>query len=184
MKIIPFIKKHLFDLFFVILLLFFFFSGKFNILFDRIKSDFGEGKGIEVKDFTIKNISSDSTIHFNDLKGKIVLINFWATWCPTCRLEIPAFSKLYEEYNPKGLEIIGVSVDQKSQNEILSFLKENNIKYPIMLYNKELNQNFGELTAVPTSFLINKSGKIYKKYIGYHLKYSFEKDIKNLLNLN
>ena len=123
-------------------------------------------------DFTLKAIN-DSTYTLRKQEGKVVLINFWATWCGPCRMEIPEFNELQHKYHEKGLEILGISVsDNKKQLE--NFTKSFSVKYPLLYGSaKELNKimkNYGGVYAVPSSFLISKNGNIIWSYPGAILK--------------
>ena len=127
------------------------------------------------------------------MEGKVVLVNFWATWCGPCRMEIPEFNELYEKYSQKGLEIVGISIsDTKKQLE--NFIKSFDVDYPILYGStKEMNKimrEYGGVYAVPSSFLIGKNGSIIWSFPGAILKsydpqtfatlvYRIEKELKN-----
>ena len=112
-----------------------------------------------------------------------MIIDFWATWCPPCRAEIPGFVKLYEQYKDKGLLIVGISLDQggDAKQKVKDFIKNFNISYPIMMGNSEVVKKFGGIRAIPTTFIVNKKGEIVKKIIGYRDESFFENLIKELL---
>jgi thiol-disulfide isomerase/thioredoxin len=114
------------------------------------------------------------------LKGKVVIIDFWATWCPPCRAEIPHFKELYAQYKDRGLEIVGLSVDNGSA-EVVSFVKENKIEYPVAMADGALQKAYGGIRGIPTTFIVDKRGGIAKKYVGYQEKSVFENDIVELL---
>jgi len=142
-------------------------------------------------DFTLESIY-DSTYTLRNMEGKVVLVNFWATWCGPCRMEIPEFNELYEKYNQKGLEIIGISIsDTKKQLE--NFVKSFDVDYPLLYGStKEMNRimrEYGGVYAVPSSFLIGKKGSIIWSFPGAILKsydpqtfatllYRIEKELK------
>ncbi len=126
-----------------------------------------------------------SLINGNKLKlseniGKIIILNFWATWCPPCRLEIPDFVSLYQEYKDKGLVIIGVSVDN-NVGTVREFIQQNNVDYPVGMADRKVLQDYGGITGIPTTFIIDKKGDIVQKFIGYRPKEVFESEIKRLL---
>ena len=117
----------------------------------------------------------------SDFEGKVVILDFWATWCPPCKAEIPHFIELYDKYKDKGLEIIGVALDWNADKVAARFAEENNINYTILLGNRDVTDLYGGIMSIPTTFVIDRNGGIRKKYIGYRDKEVFEEDIKELL---
>ncbi len=120
-------------------------------------------------------------ITLDDFKGKVLLLDFWDTWCPPCKAEIPHFVDLYSTYNEKGLEILGVAFGREGKKVVDNFVRDYNINYTNALANQNIVYGYGGINSIPTTFLIDKEGKIYKKYIGYNDKSVFENDIKALL---
>ena len=143
-------------------------------------------------DFTLMDLN-DKVYKLRDLENKVVLINFWATWCGPCRMEIPEFNELHKNYHEKGLEILGISVSD-SKKQLKNFTKSFAVDYP-MLYGgtREMNKimkDYGGVYAVPSSFLIGKNGSVIWKYPGAILKdydpqtfatlvYKIEKELKS-----
>ncbi len=121
-----------------------------------------------------KKISSDS------LSGKILILDFWTTWCGPCRAEIPGFIKLYDMYKNKGVEIIGIALDKDGKKAVEPFAKQNKINYPIAIGDKALADLFGGVAAIPTTFVIDKKGKVVEKHVGYRDPSVFEKEINSL----
>jgi len=112
----------------------------------------------------------------------VVLLDFWATWCPPCREEIPHFKELYDQYRGEGLVVIGVALDDGGEKDVAPFAQQNQINYPLSVTGaQELGQRYGGIRGIPTTFLIDKEGRIAKKYIGYQSKEMFEKEIQALL---
>ncbi len=130
--------------------------------------------------FSLKT-ASGKTIELSKLKGKVVVVNFWATWCPPCRAEIPGFVDLYKKYKNKGVEIVGISLDQNGWDAVNPFLQKNNINYPIVVGNEELSNSYGSIEAIPTTFIIDKKGYIAEHHVGYFEKEKLEKALKSLL---
>ena len=120
-------------------------------------------------------------VRLSDFKGKVRIVDFWATWCPPCREEIPDFISLQKQYKAKGLEVIGVSVDRGGPEVVQKFNKEYGVNYTSLMANDEVQAAFGGIRAIPTTFLIDRDGNIVKKYQGLVSKEVFEKDIKELL---
>ncbi len=116
-------------------------------------------------------------------KGKPVLVNFWATWCGPCVHEIPDLVALNEEYIAKGALVIGISADRDDDavSLVSEFTKEKNVTYPIVIDNGDLEEAFGGLRGYPTTFYIDKNGKIVKKMIGAQSKETFAKEFDAIL---
>ncbi len=139
------------------------------------------GKGLgAAPDFVLKDLEGKD-VKLSDFKGKVMILDFWATWCPPCRKEIPHFKELYDKYKAQGLEIIGVALDQEGVSIVKPFAESNKINYICLIGNEKVVQDYGGIRGIPTTFVIDKNGNIYKKYIGYQEKEVFEKDIKDLL---
>lgn len=127
---------------------------------------------------------SGKQVSFSDVaKGKPVLINFWATWCGPCIKEMPDLVALHEEYKAKGALVIGISVDKDSDvlTLVSDFVKDKKVPYPIIIDNGELENAFGGLRGIPTTFYINKEGTIVKKLVGLQTKEKFAAEFDALL---
>lgn len=99
------------------------------------------------------------------LRGKVVLVNFWATWCPYCLHEMPAMEKFYQDYQGKGVEILAISVDDEAST-VASFMRENGYSFPALMINAEQRAAFGEVSRLPTSFIIDREGRLRHKISG------------------
>jgi thiol-disulfide isomerase/thioredoxin len=119
----------------------------------------------------------------SDFSGKVVILDFWATWCGPCRLEIPSFIELQKQYADKGLVIVGVSLDQNGASAVKPFMVKTGINYPVLLGDQTIVSSFGGVEAIPTTFIIDRGGKIVRKHVGYSEKADFEAEIKPLLKL-
>ena len=115
-----------------------------------------------------------------ELKGKPYIVDFWATWCPPCRQEIPHLKELYATYHPKGLEILGIT-SAEPLPVVKAFAKDNNLPWPILVGNEATGRQFGGIVYLPTAFLIDGKGRIAQKYVGYTDKKTFEAGIKAVL---
>lgn len=121
------------------------------------------------------------TVQLSDFKGKVVILDFWATWCPPCRAEIPHFVELQKAYADKGLVIVGISLDQGGVDTVAPFAKANGINYPIVLGDEELTSKYGGIEGIPTTFIVDQKGNIVNKFVGFTEKSVFEDEIKKLL---
>ena len=130
-------------------------------------------------DFQLTDLNG-KPLQLSTLRGKVVLLDFWATWCPPCRAELPHFKELYAAYKAKGLEMIGLSVGEKPE-VVKPFVQSNGISYPIAIANAKIEQAYGGIRGIPTTFLIDKQGRIVRSYMGYQEKQIFEREIKTLL---
>jgi peroxiredoxin len=114
-------------------------------------------------------------------KGKVIILNFWATWCGPCRQEIPDFVELYKKYKDQGVVIVGVSLDKDGWEKVNPFVKQNNINYPVVLDNGTVASSFGKIQFIPTTFIIDPSGTIVDEHTGVMTKAMLEAKIKPLL---
>jgi peroxiredoxin len=100
------------------------------------------------------------TVPLHDLKGQVVLVNFWATWCPPCRAEMPGFQKVYDARHADGFTVVGVSMDEGPRPQVASFLRDHTISYPVAVATPEVVAAFGGIDSFPTSFLIDREGRV------------------------
>jgi peroxiredoxin len=120
-------------------------------------------------------------IELSKLKGKVVLVNFWATWCPPCRAEIPDFIEVYNTYKSKGIEIIGIALDEKGWSKVTPYIEEAKINYPIVLGSAEVVRQYGGIEAIPTTFIVDRKGYIVASQVGLVSKELLEQKLKSLL---
>jgi len=143
-------------------------------------SDKGSKEGGGAPDFVLTSLDGKE-VRLSQFKGKVVILDFWATWCPPCKLELPHFIELHQEFQDDGLVIIGVSLDRTGIREVATFVKEWKIPYVVVMGTGEVVKNYGGIRGIPTTFVIGKDGKIYRKYVGYRKKEVFQNDVTRLL---
>lgn len=130
-------------------------------------------------DFTLK-LTDGKDIKLSNFKGKIIIVDFWATWCGPCKRGIPDLVEIQKEYKNKVV-IIGVSLDNETKPDVVPFIKQYNINYPIAYGTMEVVKAYGNIEAIPTSFVIDQSGKIVDKHVGLVSKSVYVNKIKELL---
>jgi cytochrome c biogenesis protein CcmG/thiol:disulfide interchange protein DsbE len=132
-------------------------------------------------DFTLKDANGQS-VKLSDYRGKVVLLDFWATWCGPCQIEIPWFIEFEQQYKSKGLEVVGVSMDDEGWNAVKPYIAEHKVNYRILLGNDTVSNLYGGLDALPTTFLIDRDGKFaFSPHIGLTAKNEFLSEIQTLL---
>ncbi len=132
-------------------------------------------------DFTLQSLDGQS-MRLSDLRGKAVLLNFWATWCSPCKIEMPWFIELQKQYGAQGLQIVGVAMDDSSKEDIAKFAKDMGVNYPVLLGKEAVGEAYGGVPALPESFFIGRDGKIVDKIIGLRGKADIEDSIKKALD--
>jgi peroxiredoxin len=128
--------------------------------------------------FTLSDMTGRS-VSLSDYRGKVVILDFWATWCPPCKKEIPDFIALQNQYALQGLQIIGVGLDEPSN--VASFVQQYGINYPVVVGDDAIANRYGGVSGIPTTFIIDKQGKIRNRYEGFTDRSVFEAEIKKLL---
>jgi peroxiredoxin len=132
-------------------------------------------------DFALRALDG-RTVNLSDFRGKAVLLNFWATWCAPCRIEMPWLVEFYKQYQSQGLDIVGVSMDDSGQETaIAEFIKERNVNYPILIGNNEVANLYGGLRFLPQTLFIDRGGNIVKTIYGIKSKEDFEHSIKEFV---
>ena len=116
----------------------------------------------------------------SDFDGKVIILDFWATWCPPCKAEIPGFIELQKKYGAKGLVVVGISLDEEGPSVVKQFMIRFGMNYPVVMGNLKTMQDFGG-KGLPTTFVIDRSGTIVSKHVGFASKETFEKEITPLL---
>ena len=141
-----------------------------------------ESSAIEIgetaPDFTLTDLSGNK-VSLSQFSGKVIILDFFASWCPPCRQEIPDFISLQKSYGDKGFTMVGVALE--NVKEAKEFSAKTGINYPVLIDDGKVSIQYGPVRSIPTTFVIDKDSKIAKVYIGYRSKDVFENDIKVLL---
>lgn len=131
-------------------------------------------------DFTLTDLTGHE-VKLSDLRGQVVIVDFWATWCGPCRLETPWLVELRNQYHKQGMEVIGISLDNGDVTAVEQFAKEYQIKYPVAMGTQQVSDAYGSITAIPTTIIIDRQGQIRARHEGMMSFQDLEAAIKKLL---
>jgi peroxiredoxin len=135
----------------------------------------GAAPAWKLKDIDGKDVA------FEQFKGKVVVIDFWATWCGPCRVEIPGYVEMQKKHGAEGLVIVGVSLDQAGPEVVKAFAAKYGINYPLVMADEAIQTKFGGIEAIPTTFLIDRDGQIRDRKVGAEESESYEKKVAAVL---
>jgi len=139
-------------------------------------------KGSMAPTFELKSIPDGKNVALASLRGKPVLLNFWATWCGPCKIEMPWLVDLQKKYGPEGLQIVGVAMDDTDNKEIADFAHKMGVNYTILLGKESVGQEYGGVNVLPTTFFIDRDGKIVAREFGLQSRSLFVDNIKKALS--
>jgi len=137
-------------------------------------------KGHDSPDFVLADLQGHA-VKLSDLRGKVVVLNFWATWCPPCKEEIPWFVELQKRYGAQGLQIVGVSMDDGDQKDVEKFAAENAINYPILLGKDNVAEQYGGIDRLPTTFYIDRNGIVTDRVFGQLGREEIEQNVRKAI---
>jgi peroxiredoxin len=157
----------------------------FGVSMARRRSDTAQIAGPHLEgqpapDFTLQSVEGQ-TVHLSDFHGKGVLLNFWATWCQPCKIEMPWFVELQKQYGPQGLQVVGIAMDDASPADIAKFAKDMGVNYPILLGKETVGNAYGGVQFLPETFFIGRDGKVVDKVFGLKSRSDLEDDVKKSL---
>lgn len=124
----------------------------------------------------------NKTVKLSNFRGRVTLVNFWATWCAPCRLEMPALVALRTAYRTRGFEIVGVAMDDGDRAKVEAFVHDMNVGYPIVLKDASVGDAYGGVRFLPQSFLLDRDGKVLAHIVGMRDKDAFEAEIRRVLS--
>jgi len=128
--------------------------------------------------FTLTDVQGRA-VSLADFRGKVVVLDFWATWCPPCRREIPDFITLQSEFGSKGVQFVGIALDEPGN--VKAFAQQNGMNYPVLLGDDDVAKSYGGISGIPTTFIIDRGGKIVNRFVGFRPREAFEKEIRKSL---
>jgi peroxiredoxin len=143
----------------------------------------GNVQGVPAPDFTLQALDG-SSVKLSDFRGKAVLLNFWATWCPPCKVEMPWFEDLQKQYGKDGLVVLGVAMDDSEPATIAKFASELGVNYQVLLGTDKVSDDYGDVQYLPTTFYIGRDGAIVDKMTGLLDRKDIEQAVKKTLNTN
>ena len=141
----------------------------------------GDVRGVQAPDFELVALDGQR-VKLSDFRGKAVVLNFWATWCAPCKIEMPWFVDLQKQYGNDGLTILGVAMDDAEPQKIAQFASEMGVNYPVLLGTNKISEAYGDVEFLPTTFYINRQGKIVGKVAGLIGRAEIEDDAKKALD--
>ena len=131
-------------------------------------------------DFSLKD-SNGKLVKLSDYKGKVVLLNFWATWCGPCKIEIPWFIDFEQRYKDRGFAVIGVTMDEDSWDSVKPYITEKKVNYRVVMGDDNVGKAYGGVDSLPTTFVIDREGRIASTHVGLVSKSDYEHEIVKLL---
>lgn len=132
-------------------------------------------------DFVVQTLDGHA-VHLADLRGQVVLVNFWATWCAPCRIEMPGFQRVWEDYGDQGFTILGLSVDQGVRTDVARWVQDRGLTFPIAFAPGSVVRSYGGATVLPTSILIDRDGRIAHRVQGYYAEPALRAAVRRLLD--
>ena len=136
--------------------------------------------GKPAPDFDLPDLDGNK-VELSSMKGKVLILDFWATWCPPCKEEIPHLVRLQSKYRDQGLQIVGLSLDKGGAGDVKPFADEHDVNYTMLIANDETTKAYGGVSMIPTTFVVDRSGIVVKRFIGYTTPEAFEEVILPLL---
>jgi peroxiredoxin len=141
----------------------------------------GDVHNMPAPDFELPTLDG-RRVKLSDFRGQAVLLNFWATWCPPCKIEMPWFVDIQKEYGKDGLVVLGVAMDDTESAKIAAFASEMGVNYQVLLGTDQVSDDYGDVRSLPTTFYIDRNGNIVSKAVGLLGRQEIENDVKKALS--
>jgi cytochrome c biogenesis protein CcmG/thiol:disulfide interchange protein DsbE len=139
-----------------------------------------EGQRKIAPDFSLKD-SGGKTVKLSDYRGKVVLLNFWATWCGPCKMEIPWFIEFEQKHKDQGFSILGVAMDDGGWDDVKPYIERRKVNYRVLMGNDSVSEMYGGIDSLPTTFLLDREGRIASVHIGLVSQSDYQNEINALL---
>jgi cytochrome c biogenesis protein CcmG/thiol:disulfide interchange protein DsbE len=147
----------------------------------NVAAHVGAAVGNFAPNFRLADVRTGKTVELSDFKGKAVVVNFWATWCPPCKVEIPWFIAMQKIHAGDGLQVIGVAMDDAGSGPIAKFADDLNVNYPVVQGTEKVADLYGGVDGLPTTFYIGRDGRVFKQVIGEPSRGDVENTVKAIL---
>lgn len=148
----------------------------------QVQAAVGPGAGGSLAPTIELQTLDGESVSLEQYRGQVVLLNFWATWCPPCRIEMPGFQRVYEDRRDEGFVVLGISTDRAGTRVVREFLGDRGITFPVAMATGTVAQDFGGINALPTSFLIDREGRIRREVKGIFAEPALRLAVGHLLD--
>jgi len=138
-------------------------------------------EGEQAPELKVRTLGGEKVV-LSDLRGKVVLVNFWATWCPPCRAEMPGFQRVWNDQRDAGFVVLGLSADETGSGGVARFLRDQGISYPVGMASVSAKAAYGGVNALPVSFLVDRQGVIRRRVMGVYDERVLRQDVRRLLD--
>ena len=150
-------------------------------MWPQVAAAFALGGPIDLSPDVARTTLEGESVTLDSLRGEVVLVNFWATWCPPCRVEMPGFERVYRDRRDDGFTIVAISTDRGGVDAVRDFLETRDLTFPVAMADAGMVRDFGDLRALPTSFLIDRQGRVRHEVSGIFAEPALRRAVDRLL---